>query len=62
MWGKRKKLERLYGELAGIAIRNRFDADRPDPTQNDLAAFAMRRRREAELLAQIAQLDPSAAD
>ncbi len=60
MWWRRKKLEHLYDELAGIAIHNRFDADRPDLTQNDLAASAMRHRRQTELLAQITRLDPTA--
>jgi hypothetical protein len=61
MWGKRnKKLELLYGELSAIAIRDRLYADRPELTQNDLDACAMRRRRQSELLAEIARLDPTA--
>jgi hypothetical protein len=59
MWWKRKKLERLYEELAGIAISDRLYADRPDLKQNDLDACAMRHRRQAELLAEIARLDPT---
>lgn len=57
MWWKRKKLEHLHAELAALAIRDRLFSDRPDVTQNDLAACAMRQRRQAELLAEIARLD-----
>jgi hypothetical protein len=60
MWGKRNKLERLYGELSAIAIRNRLYADRPELAQNDLDGCALLRRRQSELLAEIARLDPTA--
>ena len=59
MWWKRNKLELLYGELSAIAIRDRLYADRPELTQN-LDACAMRQRRQSELLAEIARLDPTA--
>ena len=60
MWGKRNKLELLYDELSAIAIRDRLYADRPELGQGDLDACAMRRRRQSELLAEIARLDPTA--
>ena len=60
MWWKRNKLERLYCELSAIAIRDRLYADRPELRQNDLDACAVRRRRQSELLAEIARLDPTA--
>ena len=60
MWWKRNKLELLYGELSAIAIRDRLYADPPELRQNDLDACAMRRRRQSELLAEMARLDPMA--
>ena len=60
MWWKRNKLELLYGELSAIAIRDRLYADPPELKQSDLDACAMRRRRQSELLAEIARLDPTA--
>ena len=61
MWWKRNKLELLYGELSAIAIRERLYDDRPELSQSDLDACAMRRRRQTELLAEIARLDPTTA-
>ena len=60
MWWKRNKLELLYGELSAIAIRDRLYADAPELGQSDVDACAMRRRRQSELLAEIARLDPTA--
>jgi hypothetical protein len=60
MWGKRNKLELLYGELSAISIKNRLYADPPELRQGDRDACALRHKRQAELLAEIARLDPTA--
>jgi len=44
----------------GIAIRDRPYADKREQRQSDLDACAMRRKRQSELLAEIARLDPTA--
>jgi hypothetical protein len=53
MWWKRKKLERLFDELTAIALLDRLHASRTDLTQNDLDAYAMRQKRQSELLVKI---------
>ena len=62
MWWKRKELERLYAELAVLAISDRLYSDLPDLTQNGLDLHAIRRRRLSELRAEIARLDPTTND
>ena len=59
MWGKRKKLQRLYEELTAIALLNRLDDNRTEQTPNDTHACAMRETRQQELLVEIAQLEAS---
>ena len=56
MWWRRKKLERLYGELAALAIKDRLHSDRPELTPHDIVESAKRKARQAELLAEIARL------
>ncbi|HYL16392.1 MAG TPA: hypothetical protein VEV41_25385 [Terriglobales bacterium] len=55
-WWKRKKLERLYDELAAIALLDRLYANRTDLTQKDLDVHAARQTRQSELSTKIARL------
>jgi len=59
-WWKRKKLERLNEELAVIAMLDTLSASRTGLTRGDLDASAMRQKRQSELMAEIAQLNPTA--
>jgi hypothetical protein len=55
-WWKRKKLERLYDELAAIALLDRLYANRTHLTQNDLDLRAARQTRQSELSTEITRL------
>jgi hypothetical protein len=59
IWGKQRKLERLFDELRGIAVLERLNDIRPNPTEDDPRAHDLRRIRQSELLAEIGRLNPT---
>lgn len=63
MWGKQKKLERLFDELKGIAVLERLgeylaEECPADPTEAELHAHMVRQTRQTELLQEILRLFP----
>src|ERR1700747_1005544 len=55
-WNKKRKLQHLFDELRGIALRDRLYASGTDLTLDDRYAHAMRQMRQSELLAQMERL------
>ena len=63
MWGKQKKLERLFDELRGIAVLERLGEyftkeGLAEPTEAGLDAHLMRQARQSELMQEILRLTP----
>jgi hypothetical protein len=56
LWGKQKKLELLFSELAGIALLDRLYASQPELTDSERQAYEKRESRRSQLLTEIERL------